>query len=50
MRLAILLSLCFAIGCNSGGGNQPAFGELYPVKGVVLRGGQPVAGGTIRFT
>ena len=42
--LAVLL-----VGCG-GGGNQPAFPELFPVKGVVKRGGQPVSGGSVKFT
>jgi hypothetical protein len=37
------------VGCG-GGGSQPAFPDLYPAKGVVKRGGQPVAGGSVRFT
>jgi hypothetical protein len=41
--LVVLLAGC-------GGGNQPAFPDLHPVKGVVKRGGQPVAGGSVRFT
>ena len=36
-------------GCGKDG-NQPAFSDLHPVKGVIKRGGQPVKGGTIRFT
>jgi hypothetical protein len=43
----VLTALLLA-GC--GGGNQPAFPELYPVKGVVKCGGQPVVGGSVRFT
>ena len=46
-RLFTLVSILLA-GCTTG--NQPAFPELSPVKGVVTRGGQPVSGGMIQFT
>jgi hypothetical protein len=42
---AVIVGLC---GC--GGGSQPAFPDLHPVKGVVTRDGQPVKGGTVAFT
>jgi len=49
MRVAIgLLLAAFVAGCGSSG-NQPAFSELHPVKGVVKRNGQPVKGGQLRF-
>lgn len=35
-------------GCGRDG-NQPAFPDLNPVKGVVKRDGKPVSGGVIRF-
>ncbi len=37
------------LGCGSGS-EQPAFSELHPVKGVVLRGNAPVNSGSVRFT
>jgi hypothetical protein len=37
------------VGCGGDGG-QPAFPDLHPVKGVLKRGGQPVVGGSVRFT
>lgn len=43
----LLLSLALG-GC--GGADQPPFPELSPVKGVVKRGNDPVAGGDIKFT
>ncbi len=48
MRLTLLLLAALVAGCG-GGGNQPTFPELAPVKGVVKRGGQPVKGGAIQF-
>jgi hypothetical protein len=44
----IAIPLVLSLGC--GKSDQPAFSELYPVKGVVKRGGQPVKGGVVRFT
>jgi hypothetical protein len=46
--VASSLAALIAAGCGKDG-NQPAFAELYPVNGVVKRGGQPVRGGTLRF-
>lgn len=48
-RHALGLALVAALGCG-GGSTQPPFGDLHPVKGVVKRNGQPVAGGSVRFT
>jgi hypothetical protein len=48
MRLTLLLLAALVAGCG-GGGNQPTFPELAPVKGAVKRGGQPVKGGTVQF-
>ena len=36
-------------GCGSGA-KQPDFPELHPAKGVIKRDGQPVRGGSVRFT
>ena len=36
-------------GCGSGAG-QPDFPDLHPAKGVIKRDGQPVKGGSVRFT
>ena len=47
---ALTLAVLAALGCNSGETPQPAFGDLYPVRGVVKRGGQPVKGGVVQFT
>ena len=47
MRRAFLLPIILLAGC---GGSQSPFAELYPVKGVVLRDGQPVQKGMIQFT
>ena len=40
--LAVLLAGC-------GGVKQPEFPDVYPAKGVVKRGGKPVAGGSVQF-
>jgi hypothetical protein len=48
MRIATFVLLLLALGCD--GLKQPDFPALHPVKGVVTRGGQPVSGGTVRFT
>lgn len=45
----VALAVALLAGCG-GGANQPSFPELHPVKGVVKRGGQPVVGGSVRFT
>ena len=44
-----LFGLLTLAGCGGKSGNDPEYGDLQPVKGVVTRGGQPVKGGTIRF-
>lgn len=41
-----LFSMTFALGGCSGGSSGPA---IYPVKGVVTKGGQPLAGITVTF-
>ena len=46
MRCAFFMPIVLMAGC---GGSQQPFAELYPVKGVVLRDGQPVQKGTIQF-
>lgn len=52
-RLAVLtlaLAAAALAGCGGkGGGNQPAFADLHPVKGVVKRDGRLVTGGQVRF-
>jgi hypothetical protein len=48
VRLLAPALAALLVGC--GGDNQPAFPDLHPVKGVVKRGGQPVVGGSVRFT
>ena len=45
--LAVLLLA--SAGCG-GGKDQPAFADLHPVKGTVMRNGQPVKGGQIVLT
>lgn len=47
-RMLLLLALLAFAGCDSGT-NQPAFAELHPVRGTVMRGGKPVAGGAVQF-
>jgi hypothetical protein len=47
--LVFLLAAGLLPGC-SGGSNQPDWPELHPVKGVVKKDGQPVKGGSVRFT
>jgi hypothetical protein len=48
-RLCALAALALVgAGCG-GGGNQPTFPDLHPVKGVVTRGGAPVKGGAVAF-
>lgn len=52
MALRLLAAFTLAallVGCG-GKSAQPAFPDLHPVKGVVKRGGQAVAGGSVRFT
>lgn len=50
VRLWIVLALApFVAGCGGGGGNQPTFPDLHPVKGVVKRDGAPVKGGAVAF-
>jgi hypothetical protein len=46
---AFALAVAILAGCGKDG-DQPAFPELHPVKGVVKKGGQPVSGGSVRFT
>lgn len=38
-----------AVGCGGPGREQPAFGDLVPVSGVVTRANKPVSGGVLRF-
>ncbi|MBY0459878.1 MAG: hypothetical protein K2V38_21375 [Gemmataceae bacterium] len=48
LKIGLLAALLGALaGC---GGNQPPFPDLHPAKGVVKRGGSPVASGTVQFT
>ncbi|MBY0514206.1 MAG: hypothetical protein K2P78_09890 [Gemmataceae bacterium] len=50
MRPIAILSLAAALLAGCGGGkDQPPFSDLHPVKGVVMRNGQPVKGGAVRF-
>jgi hypothetical protein len=42
------LLLAALTGCGKDG-DQPPFAELYPVKGIIKRGGEPVNGGAVRF-
>lgn len=46
--LALAVSAAALLGCGSGA-SQPNFPDLHPVKGVVKRGGQPAARGTVQF-
>ncbi len=48
MRYASLFALGLIAGCGSDDNRAP-FSELHPVKGVVLRGGVPVNGGSVEF-
>lgn len=48
MRYASLFAFGLIAGCGSDGNPAP-FSELHPVKGVVLRGGVPVNGGSVEF-
>lgn len=49
LRAATLLAALLLLpGCRAGV-SQPDFPPLVPVKGVVVRNGQPVTGGAIRF-
>ena len=49
MHLLVAIAVpALVAGCGKDG-NQPAFAELHPVKGVVKRGGQPVKAGMVRF-
>lgn len=45
----ILLSAVGLTGCGSGQPEQPAFADLFPVKGLVKRGDKPVKGGAVQF-
>ena len=47
--LLLAFGLAALIGCGKDS-SQPAFADLYPVKGVVTRGGVPVKKGAVRFT
>src|SRR5262245_45948727 len=48
--LLAVADLAVLAGCGCTDSNPPVFGVLHSVKGVVKRGGQPVAGGVITFT
>lgn len=48
MRYAFLFAIGLVAGCASDETQAP-FSELHPVKGVVLRGGVPVNGGSVEF-
>lgn len=41
------VGLLFVVGCRDD--KQPKFGELHPVKGVVLSGDTPIKSGSVRF-
>jgi hypothetical protein len=45
----LFLAAIICTGCGGGSGDQPAFSDLHPVKGVIKRAGQPVKGGQVRF-
>jgi hypothetical protein len=49
MRTYLLLGVVLILGCSSDGGNQRAFSDLHPVKGIVMQNGKPVTGGAIQF-
>lgn len=46
--IPVAAAVLFVCGCG-GGKDQPAFGDLVPVAGVVLRSGKPVSGGVLEF-
>jgi hypothetical protein len=49
-RFVVIVVCCLGIGLGCGGGsNQPPFSDLFVVKGVVMRGNDPVKGGAVRF-
>jgi hypothetical protein len=46
---AALAAVGLAAGCGGGAREQPKFGDLVPVAGVVVQGGAPVSGGVVEF-